>query len=155
MQALVRMAISTRPTDTQFGPAVMGRILLGPIKNRVRFGFFLEKKTRSRSLSSQSFYKNLANTQTRPDQVIYIYIYMYNYYNNLLYIYIYIVITLTKIPHLTHNLFKLQSRLSSLSFQLTTLTHSPLPLSLTLLSCLTPSASLMLSCLTPLASLML
>ena len=43
-------------------------------------------------------------------------------------------------PHLTHNLFKLQSRLSFLSS-----THSPPPLSLTLLSCLSPSASLMLS----------
>ena len=53
-------------------------------------------------------------------------------------------------PHLTHNLFKLQSRLSFLSS-----THSPLPLSLTLLSCLSPSASLMLLCLTPSASLML
>ena len=63
---------------------------------------------------------------------------MYNYYNNLLYIYI--VITLTKMPHLIHNLFKLQSRLSFLSS-----THSPLPPSLTLLSCLTSSASLMRS----------
>ena len=53
-------------------------------------------------------------------------------------------------PHLTHNLFRLQSRLSFLSS-----THSPLPLSLTLLSCLSPSASLTLSCLTPSASLML
>ena len=53
-------------------------------------------------------------------------------------------------PYLTHNLFKLQSCLSFLSS-----THSPLPLSLTLLSCLSPSASLMLSCLTPSASLML
>ena len=53
-------------------------------------------------------------------------------------------------PHLTHNLFKLQSRLSFLSS-----THSPLPLSLTLLSCLSPSASLMLSCLMPSTSLML
>ena len=57
------------------------------------------------------------------------------------YIYIYIVITLTEMPHLTHNLFKLQSRLSFLSS-----THSPLPLLLTLLSCLSPLASLMLSC---------
>ena len=48
-------------------------------------------------------------------------------------------------PHLTHNLFRLQSRLSFLSS-----THSPLPLSLTLLSCLSPSASLMLSCSQPL-----
>ena len=87
------------------------------------------------------FYKNPA----RPG-----YIYMYNYYNNLLYIYIYIVITLTKMPHLTHNLFRLQSRLSFLSS-----THSPLLLLLTLLSCLSSSASLMLSCLTPSASLML
>ena len=53
-------------------------------------------------------------------------------------------------PHLTHNLFRLQSRLSFLSS-----THSPLPLSLTLLSCLSPSASLTLLCLTPSASLML
>ena len=53
-------------------------------------------------------------------------------------------------PHLTHNLFRLQSRLSFLSS-----THSPLPLSLTLLSCLSPSAFLTLSCLTPSASLML
>ena len=89
------------------------------------------------------FYKNPA----RPG-----YIYMYNYYNNLfyIYIYIYIVITLTKMPHLTHNLFRLQSRLSFLSS-----THSPLLLLLTLLSCLSSSASLMLSCLTPSASLML
>ena len=56
---------------------------------------------------------------------------MYSYYNNLfyIYIYIYIVITLTKMPHLTHNLFRLQSRLSFLSS-----THSPLLHSLTLLS---------------------
>ena len=60
------------------------------------------------------------------------------------------VITLTKMPHLTHNLFRLQSRLSFLSS-----THSPLLLLLTLLSCLSSSASLMLSCLTPSASLML
>ena len=69
--------------------------------------------------------------------------YVYNYYNNLFYIYIYIVITLTKMPHLTHNLFRLQSRLSFLSS-----THSPLPLSLTLLSCL--SRRQPLSCSQPL-----
>ena len=46
-------------------------------------------------------------------------------------------------PHLTHNLFRLQSRLSFLSS-----THSPLPLSLTLLSCL--SRHQPLSCSKPL-----
>ena len=119
--------------------ALMDWILPSPIKNRVGFGFKKKKKTRNGSKLGPGFYKN----PTQPG-----YIYMYNYYNNLLYIYI--VITLTKMPHLTHNLFKLQSRLSFLSS-----THSPLPLSLTLLSCLSPSASLMLSCLTPSASLML
>ena len=109
------------------GLALMGWILPSPIKNRVGFGF-LKKKTRSRFGLGPGFYKNPADSPTRLN----------------IYIYIYIVITLTKIPHLTHNLFRLQSHLSSLSLQLTTLTHSPLPLSLTLLSCLTLSASLML-----------
>ena len=72
---------------------------------------------------------------TRPN---YIYIYIYVCIITIITSYIYIVITLTKMPHLTHNLFRLQSRLSFLSS-----THSPLPPSLTLLSCLTSSASLM------------
>ena len=53
------------------GPALTDRILPGPIKNRVGFGF-LKKKPEA----GPGFYKNLAQTRTRPDLVIYIYIYV-------------------------------------------------------------------------------
>ena len=52
------MTIFAQPADAQFGPTLMGQVLPGPIKNRVKFGFL--KKTRS----GLDFYKNL--TQTRP-----------------------------------------------------------------------------------------
>ena len=53
----VRMAIFAWPVDTRFGPTLMGRVLPGPIKNRVGFGF-LKKKTRSRFGLGPGFYKN-------------------------------------------------------------------------------------------------
>ena len=114
--------------------ALMDQILPGLIKNRVGFGL-KKKNPRSVSRLGPGFYKNPA----RPGY-IYIYICIITIITSYIYIYIYIVITLTKMPHLTHNLFRLQSRLSFLSS-----THSPLPPSLTLLSCLTSSASLMRS----------
>ena len=40
----VGMAIFARPAGTQSGPTLMGRILPGPIRNRVGYGFFLKKK---------------------------------------------------------------------------------------------------------------
>ena len=38
------MAIYARPTDTQSGLILMGRVLPSLIKNRVGFGFFKKKK---------------------------------------------------------------------------------------------------------------
>ena len=37
------MTIYIRPADTRFGPTLMGRILPGPIKNRVGYGFKKKK----------------------------------------------------------------------------------------------------------------
>ena len=72
------MAIFARLADTQPNSTLMGRILPGPIKNRVGFGF-LKKKTPKRVLVRSGFLQNLARTRIRPNLVIYIYIYIYNY----------------------------------------------------------------------------
>ena len=56
------MAIIARPVDTRSGPTLMGRILPGPIKNRVEFGF-KKKKPEAGSGQVQVFGK----TQPRPD----------------------------------------------------------------------------------------
>ena len=55
------MAIFARPVDAQLNPTLMGRVLPGPIKNRIGFG--LKKKPRSGSGSGSSFYKK---PKTRP-----------------------------------------------------------------------------------------
>ena len=36
----VRMVILARPVGTRSDPTLMGRVLPGPIKNRVEYGFF-------------------------------------------------------------------------------------------------------------------
>ena len=46
----VGMAIYIRPADTRPGPTLMGRILPGPIKNRVGYGFFKKNPKRVRVL---------------------------------------------------------------------------------------------------------
>ena len=38
------MAIFARPADTRPGPTLMGRILPGPFRKRVGYGFFKKKK---------------------------------------------------------------------------------------------------------------
>ena len=58
------MAIFARPADTRPGPTLMGRVLPGPIKNRVGYGFKKKKKTRNGSGSGPDFIKK---TQTRPE----------------------------------------------------------------------------------------
>ena len=65
-QLSLGMAIFAWLTDTRFGPTLMGRILPGPIKNRVRFGFFLKKPEAGPGRGS-GFYKNLPRTRTRLD----------------------------------------------------------------------------------------
>ena len=39
----IGMAIFARPVDTWPSPTLMGRVLPGPIKNRIEFGFFKKK----------------------------------------------------------------------------------------------------------------
>ena len=94
--------------------------------------FWVFKKTRNGFESGLGFYKNPARTRTQPDPVKYICIV------TKIPSYIYIDKTL---KYLTLTISSDFSRFSSLSLQLTTLIHSPLPLSLTLLSCLTPSTT--------------
>ena len=62
----IGMAIFARPVDTWPSPTLMGRVLPGPIKNRIEFGF-LKKKNPKRSGSGSGFYKNLTRTWTQPD----------------------------------------------------------------------------------------
>ena len=38
------MEIKVRPADTRFGPTLMGRILPGPINNRIGYGYFNERR---------------------------------------------------------------------------------------------------------------
>ena len=106
---------------TRLSPTLMGRVLPSPIKNRVGFGFL--KKTRNGFESGLGFYKNPARTRTRPDPVKYICI--VTKIPSYIYIYIYIDKTL---KYLTLTISSDFSRFSFLSLQLTTLTHSPLPL---------------------------
>ena len=58
----IGMAIFTRSAGTRSGPTLMGRVLPGPIKNRIGYGF--KKKTRNGSGSGPGFIKK---TQTRPE----------------------------------------------------------------------------------------
>ena len=71
----VRMAIFARLADTQPNSTLMGRILPGPIKNRVGFGFF-KKKPRSGFGSGRDFYKTWPEPGSGPTRL---YIYIYNY----------------------------------------------------------------------------
>ena len=56
------MAIFAWPADTRPGPTLMGRVLPGPIRNRIGYGFF--KKNLKRVRVGSGFY--LKKTQTRP-----------------------------------------------------------------------------------------
>ena len=56
------MAIFARPVDTRPGPTLMGRVLPGPIRNRVGYEF-LKKKTRNGFGSGLSFIKK----KPKPD----------------------------------------------------------------------------------------
>ena len=56
------MAIFAQPADIRPSPTLMGRVLPGPIKNRVGFGF-LKKKPEA----GLGFYKNPTRTRTQPD----------------------------------------------------------------------------------------
>ena len=40
------MAIKVQPADTQFGPTLMGRILPGPINNRIGYGYLKKNPKR-------------------------------------------------------------------------------------------------------------
>ena len=62
------MAIFARPVDAQLNPTLMGRVLPGPIKNRIGFG--LKKKPRSGSGSGLGFGKNPIRTRTQPDYIL-------------------------------------------------------------------------------------
>ena len=59
------MAIWTRPAGIRSNPTLMGRVLPGPIKNRVEFGFKKKKKPEA----GPSFEKKPAANPnpTRPD----------------------------------------------------------------------------------------
>ena len=65
------MTIFARPVGTWSSPTLMDLVLLCPIRNRVRYGFFFffkKKKTRSRSGSGSGFIKKIQNptqNQTR------------------------------------------------------------------------------------------
>ena len=61
MLALPQVPGPVRPAGTQPGPTLMGWVLPGLIKNRIGFGFL--KKLEAGS----GFYKNPAQTWTRPD----------------------------------------------------------------------------------------
>ena len=43
----VGMAIFDQPAGTRPGPTLMGRVLLGPIRNRVGYGFLKLKKKKN------------------------------------------------------------------------------------------------------------
>ena len=58
LQRLLGMTIFARPADTRPGPTLMGRVLPGPIKNRVGYGFKKKKPE-----TGPDFIKK---TQTRP-----------------------------------------------------------------------------------------
>ena len=82
------MAIYAQPAGTRPGSTLIGRVLLGLIKNRVEFGFF-KKKTQNESGSGLSFGKNPAWTWTRLNPV------SLNIKLQKAYLYIYISQTLT------------------------------------------------------------
>ena len=59
------MAIYIWPADTRPGPTLMGRILPGPLRNRVGYGFIKKKKKKKKPDSSPGFIKNPAWTRTQ------------------------------------------------------------------------------------------
>ena len=63
----VGMAIQARPAGTRPGPTIMGRILPGPIKNRVGYGF--KTKNPKRVWVGSGFWKKPGPNldPTRPD----------------------------------------------------------------------------------------
>ena len=81
----VGMAIFARPTGIRPGPTLMGRILPGPIRNRVGYGFL--KKNPKRVRVGFGFYKKIRDPTRNPARLktrhlklqkypIYIYIYI-------------------------------------------------------------------------------
>ena len=65
-QVRPRESWMAQPAGTRADPALMGRILLGPIRNRVGYGF-LKKKPKSKSGSSPGFIKK-KNPRPGPDK---------------------------------------------------------------------------------------
>jgi len=59
------MAIFARPADTRSSPTLIGRVLLGPIRNRVRYGFLKKKPETGPSRVQVLFKKPRLNP--RPD----------------------------------------------------------------------------------------
>ena len=64
------MAIFARPAGTRSGPTLIGRILPGPIRNRVGYGFLKKKPeagpVRVRVLSKKSETRLETRPETRP-----------------------------------------------------------------------------------------
>ena len=59
------MAIKVRPADTRFGPTLMGRILPGPINNRIEYGYLKKNPKRVRVFVIPGLNLNLNLDPTR------------------------------------------------------------------------------------------
>ena len=76
------MAIFTRSAGTRSGPTLMGRVLPGPIRNRVGYGFFKKKPEAGPGFIKKIWdpTQNLARLKTRhlKLQKYHVYIFLYS-----------------------------------------------------------------------------